>query len=93
VKPKALRRVSAVSESRESPVRAGIVVTGTEVITGTIQDKNGPWISQELARRGVEVSHILIVGDRPADLEHALRFLGDLGRAAGAELGRFHVFG
>ena len=68
-----------MSESRESPVRAGIVVTGTEVITGTIQDKNGPWISQELARRGVEVSHILIVGDRPADLEHALRFLGDDG--------------
>ena len=61
------------------PVRAGIVVTGTEVITGTIQDKNGPWISKELAERGVEVSHIVVVGDRPSDLEHALRFLGDDG--------------
>ena len=47
-------------------MRAGIVVTGTEVITGTIQDKNGPWISQELAGRGVEVSHIVVVGDRPS---------------------------
>jgi nicotinamide-nucleotide amidase len=68
--------VGDVSESTQKPVRAGIVVTGTEVITGTIQDRNGPWISQELARRGVEVSHISIVGDRPADLEATLRFMG-----------------
>jgi nicotinamide-nucleotide amidase len=52
------------------------VVTGTEVITGTITDRNGPWISTELGRRGVEVSHILVVADRPDDLEAALRFLG-----------------
>jgi nicotinamide-nucleotide amidase len=71
--------VGAVSEAPSKPVRAGIVVTGTEVITGTIQDKNGPWISQELAKLGVEVSHISIVGDRPSDLEAALRFMGDDG--------------
>jgi nicotinamide-nucleotide amidase len=57
-------------------VRAGIVVTGTEVITGTISDRNGPWISEELGRLGVEVTHILVVGDRPDDLEASLRFLG-----------------
>src|SRR5688572_30621299 len=68
--------VSGVTEAPRKPVRAGIVVTGTEVITGTIQDKNGPWISQELAGLGVEVSHIVVVGDRPDDLEQALRFLG-----------------
>ncbi len=68
-----------MSEGAARPVRAGVVVTGTEVITGTIQDKNGPWISKELASGGVEVSHIVIVGDRPSDLEHALRFLGDDG--------------
>jgi nicotinamide-nucleotide amidase len=56
-------------------IRAGIVVTGTEVLTGRIADKNGPWISEQLADRGVEVAHILIVGDRPEDLEAALRFL------------------
>jgi nicotinamide-nucleotide amidase len=60
-------------------VRAGIVVTGTEVITGTITDRNGPWISKELGGLGVEVSHILVVGDRPHDLEAALRFLRDEG--------------
>lgn len=56
-------------------IRAGIVVTGTEVLTGRIADSNGPWISERLAERGVEVAHILVVGDRPADLEAALAFM------------------
>ncbi len=56
-------------------VRAGIVVTGTEVLTGRITDRNGPWISERLAELGVDVAHILVVGDRPADLEAALRFM------------------
>ena len=56
-------------------VRAGIVVTGTEVLTGRIADRNGPWVSERLAELGVEVAHILVVGDRPADLEAALRFM------------------
>jgi nicotinamide-nucleotide amidase len=56
-------------------IRAGIVVTGTEVLTGRISDKNGPWVSEQLAGHGVEVAHILIVGDRPEDLEAALRFM------------------
>jgi competence/damage-inducible protein CinA-like protein len=58
-----------------APVRAGIVVTGTEVITGRIADLNGPWISERLAELGVEVAHIEVVADRPGDLEAALRFM------------------
>jgi nicotinamide-nucleotide amidase len=56
-------------------IRAGIVVTGTEVITGRIADSNGPWVSERLAGLGVEVAHIIVVADRPDDLEAALRFL------------------
>jgi nicotinamide-nucleotide amidase len=56
-------------------IRAGIVVTGTEVLTGRIADRNGPWISEQLAALGVEVAHILVVGDRPEDLEAGLRFM------------------
>src|ERR1044072_1735825 len=56
-------------------VRAGIVVTGTEVLTGRIADRNGPWISERLAELGVEVAHILVVADRSEDLEAALRFM------------------
>jgi nicotinamide-nucleotide amidase len=59
----------------EAVVRAGIVVTGTEVLTGRIADGNGPWISERLAELGVEVAHILVVGDRRGDLEAALRFM------------------
>jgi nicotinamide-nucleotide amidase len=50
-------------------------VTGTEVLTGRIADRNGPWISERLAELGVDVAHILVVGDRPDDLEAALRFM------------------
>jgi nicotinamide-nucleotide amidase len=56
-------------------IRAGIIVTGTEVITGRISDANGPWVSEQLAELGIEVAHILIVADRPDDLQAALRFL------------------
>jgi nicotinamide-nucleotide amidase len=56
-------------------IRAGIVVTGTEVITGRISDSNGPWVSEQLAGLGVEVAHIMVVADRPGDLEATLRFL------------------
>jgi nicotinamide-nucleotide amidase len=60
-------------------IRAGIVVTGTEVLTGRISDANGPWLSERLAELGVEVAHILVVADRPEDLEAALRFMADEG--------------
>lgn len=60
-------------------IRAGIVVTGTEVITGRIPDANGPWVSERLAERGVEVAHIQVVADRPDDLEASLRFMAGEG--------------
>jgi nicotinamide-nucleotide amidase len=59
--------------------RAGIVVTGTEVLTGRIQDRNGPWLSDRLLELGVELAHITICGDRPDDIEAQLRFLAGQG--------------
>lgn len=55
--------------------RAGIVVTGTEVLTGRVQDRNGPWIADRLLDLGVELAHITICGDRPRDIAAQLRFL------------------
>ena len=55
--------------------RAGIVVTGTEVLTGTIADRNGPWLSARLRGLGVDVAHIGVVGDRRKDMLAGLRFL------------------
>lgn len=56
-------------------VRAGIVVTGTEVLSGRIADRNGPWVAQQLLEMGVDVAHITVCGDRPEDLTAQLRFL------------------
>ena len=55
--------------------RAGIVVTGTEVLTGRVADANGPFLADQLLGLGVELAHIAICGDRPDDIAAALRFL------------------
>jgi nicotinamide-nucleotide amidase len=60
-------------------VRAGVVVTGTEVLTGIIPDRNGPWLAERLRERGVELSHTVVVGDRPDDVRSALDFLASTG--------------
>jgi nicotinamide-nucleotide amidase len=62
-------------------VRAGIVVTGTEVLTGRVSDRNGPWLSDGLLELGVDVVAIAVVGDRPEDILTALRFLASEGVA------------
>jgi nicotinamide-nucleotide amidase len=59
--------------------RAGIVVTGTEVLTGRVVDRNGPWLADRLIELGVELAHNVIVGDRPADVEAALGWLASHG--------------
>jgi competence/damage-inducible protein CinA-like protein len=59
--------------------RAGIVVTGTEVLTGRVRDRNGPWLSDRLLELGVELAHITICGDRPEDMTAQLRFMAEQG--------------
>src|ERR1700744_6763259 len=66
-----MRRLMPVS------ARAGIVVTGTEVLTGRVQDAKGPGIADRLLELGVELAHITICGDRPNDIEAQLRFLAE----------------
>ena len=60
-------------------MRAGIVVTGTEVLTGRVTDRNGPWLAERLRGLGVDVGHVVVVGDRPDDLLAALGFLAGTG--------------
>jgi competence/damage-inducible protein CinA-like protein len=59
--------------------RAGIVVTGTEVLTGRVTDRNGPWLAEQLRRNGVDIAQVVVVGDRPADLLNSLEFLAGTG--------------
>jgi nicotinamide-nucleotide amidase len=55
--------------------RAGILITGTEVLSGIIADRNGPWLSERLREIGVDAAVIQIVGDRADDLLAALEFM------------------
>jgi len=52
--------------------RAAILVTGSELLTGAVADRNGPWLAQQLAGLGVELGQMMLVGDRPDDLSAAL---------------------
>jgi len=65
--------------SDQPGARAGIVITGTEVLTGRVVDRNGPWLADRLLERGVELAHITICGDRPGDMEDQLRFMAGRG--------------
>ena len=59
--------------------RAAIVITGTEVLGGRVRDRNGPWLADRLAELGVDLTHVTIVGDRPADMRAALQWCAQLG--------------
>ncbi|HLE98352.1 MAG TPA: competence/damage-inducible protein A [Gaiellaceae bacterium] len=53
--------------------RAAIVVTGSELVRGEREDRNGPFLASEAVRLGLEPERITIVGDRPSDLEAAFQ--------------------
>src|SRR5215207_4592501 len=69
------RSTSPPDESREQPARlkAAVLVTGTELVRGGRVDENGPFLARELSSRGVAPERISVIGDRPEQLEAALR--------------------
>ena len=71
----AARRASCRLHVSAPSVRAGIVVTGTEVLTGRVSDRNGPWLAERLRELGVDLAYMTIVGDRPEDMRAALEFM------------------
>jgi competence/damage-inducible protein CinA-like protein len=59
--------------------RAGVVITGTEVLSGIITDRNGPWLSERLREAGIDLESIIVVGDRREDMTSALDYLAGEG--------------
>ncbi len=64
---------------RGETVKAGVLVTGTEVLTATIRDENGPWLSEQLLGLGVELVEIMVVADHRADLLAGMRHMAEVG--------------
>lgn len=54
-------------------VRAAIVASGSELVRGDRNDRNGPFLAASLLRLGIEPARITVVGDDPTELEQALR--------------------
>ena len=54
-------------------LRAAVVVTGSELVRGDRNDRNGPYLARELVSLGFDPSRISIVGDDPDELADALR--------------------
>ncbi|MGC9221207.1 MAG: competence/damage-inducible protein A [Solirubrobacteraceae bacterium] len=74
--------IDAAVYQRQGRVRAAVLVTGTEVLSGAVSDRNGPWLSARLREAGLDVAAICIVADRPSELRTALDQLS----AAGLDL-------
>jgi nicotinamide-nucleotide amidase len=56
-----------------SRLTAAIVASGSELVRGDRNDRNGPFLAGSLLRLGIEPARITVVGDDPTDLEAALR--------------------
>ena len=52
--------------------RALVVLTGSELVRGDRDDRNGAFLARELTRLGLEPVRILLVGDDPVELERAI---------------------
>ena len=52
---------------------AAVLVTGSELVRGGRVDENGPFLARELSSRGIEPESVSVIGDRPEQLEAALR--------------------
>ena len=77
-----------VHMSGAASARAGIVVTGNEVLSGRVQRPQRPVAGRAADELGVDLAYMTIVGDRPAGHAAALEFMAEQGmdavsRAAG----------
>ncbi|HEX7525907.1 MAG TPA: CinA family nicotinamide mononucleotide deamidase-related protein [Gaiellaceae bacterium] len=56
-----------------SRLRSAIVASGSELVRGDRNDRNGPYLAGSLQRLGIDPVRITVVGDEPAELAEALR--------------------
>src|SRR5512146_1616747 len=54
-------------------MRAEIIATGSELLTGGLVDTNSVFLSEELIPLGIETAFKTVVGDSEKDLEESFR--------------------
>ncbi|HEY6010293.1 MAG TPA: competence/damage-inducible protein A, partial [Nitrospirota bacterium] len=54
-------------------MRAEIIATGTELLSGGVPDTNSVFLSEELMRVGIDIAFKSVVGDNEKDIEAVLR--------------------
>ena len=54
-------------------MRAEIIATGTELLSGGLLDTNSLFLSEELLLLGIETAYKTVVGDSEKDMEEAFR--------------------
>ncbi|HEX9861319.1 MAG TPA: CinA family nicotinamide mononucleotide deamidase-related protein, partial [Nitrospirota bacterium] len=58
---------------KDDPMRAEIIATGTELLSGGVLDTNSLFLSEELMRIGIETAFKTVVGDNEKDIEEVVR--------------------
>jgi len=56
---------------------AGILIIGSEVLSGKVTDENSPFLVRELRALGVDVRRITVIADDPGVIAHEVRAFAD----------------
>jgi nicotinamide-nucleotide amidase len=59
------------------PIRVGLVLTGSEIVKGRVQDRNGSWLAERFTDLGCEMVRFATERDRGINLRRALVRLRD----------------
>ena len=59
-------------------IHSAVVAVGEELLSGQTTDTNGSWLSQRLASLGAPVFRRWVVGDRPSEIQDAVRAAVDV---------------
>ncbi|KAK9839965.1 hypothetical protein WJX74_001201 [Apatococcus lobatus] len=63
---------SCATASQTQPKLAAFLVIGNEILTGSVQDANTPWLAQLLYRQGVDLIRVEYIPDDKSDIASTL---------------------
>ncbi len=66
-----------MNDSASPKPTAAVVIIGAEVLSGKISDQNGPYLIQQLRKRGIELTEIRTIGDGIETISQCVRELAE----------------